>query len=630
MDMLNRLSHKSILLFPKSFFFFLLLSFSSTTYSNNILTADCPEDITIPCNYDTHPDVTGQVDLNGGIGYTVTYVDIVEEFNSCENLRAIITRNWIVLDSIGNIDSCMQTIQIEAVAFSDIVMPEDYDGISQELFQCYEVENNPDLTLPENTGYPTIQGSDFSSSDHFCDWIIYYDDLVFPLCANTYDIIRIWTLWNICEDLVPGQNPAMHYQRIRVADTQAPLIDCPESLTISTNQFNCSASFQLPELEVEDECAELIVNIKSGCSQSGFGTSDFLECGPGMYNILYSAIDSCGNSASCTTMLEVVDDTAPVAVCDEITQITLNANGEATLSAHVFDDGSWDNCSSDIFHLMSTYDIGDPNQTIYDRCYTTDHTFTCNDLGDIQILMIVFDQDPSPYFTNDANGVNCTGEPAFFLDDDFDEINYNLCQVTVQIKDKLPPIITFCPSLVTVSCDTYLDILAPAAQNQDIQLFEDMFGTASFFDNCNVEVNTLIEDLVMDCGDGHIKRSWNTFDESGNGPVTCNQLIMVDENLQPDFTNSFINQSEQGEKILAIQSAPNPFKETTTLSFVVDTAQEVSIRIINVSGQLVFETKFQSKVGTNDLIISELEHAAVYFCEIQTLEFSHTLKLIKN
>jgi hypothetical protein len=76
--------------------------------------------------------------------------------------------------------------------------------------------------------------------------------------------------------------------------------------------------------------------------------------------------------------------------------------------------------------------------------------------------------------------------------------NYNECMVTVEVNDKLPPINTFCPDPVTIDCDTYLDEFDSYIQAEDYSVL-DQFGTASFIDNCDLDIEYVVTPDLDQC-----------------------------------------------------------------------------------------------------------------------------------
>lgn len=60
--------------------------------------------------------------------------------------------------------------------------------------------------------------------------------------------------------------------------------------------------------------------------------------------VTLTATDAYGNVSSCTSSINVVDNMAPVAICQDL-NIQLDANGKAMIAEDAVDNGSYDNCS---------------------------------------------------------------------------------------------------------------------------------------------------------------------------------------------------------------------------------------------------------------------------------------------
>jgi len=74
------------------------------------------------------------------------------------------------------------------------------------------------------------------NSTNFCDLAADYSDQPLNICGAGYLILRTWTLADWCTGDVE-----QHVQFIKVADTLAPVLECPSDLTISTSVNECTA-----------------------------------------------------------------------------------------------------------------------------------------------------------------------------------------------------------------------------------------------------------------------------------------------------------------------------------------------------------------------------------------------------
>ncbi|MBK8492613.1 MAG: T9SS type A sorting domain-containing protein [Saprospirales bacterium] len=273
---------------------------------------------------------------------------------------------------------------------------------------------------------------------------------------------------------------------------------------ISANQIlqpgyriGCVATGPLPIAMIDGVCNNVVrvpVNTPVGDTTNGG-----LLAAPGLpigqHEITYVVRDACGNVTEATlTVINVMDNIAPVAICDEITDVTLSSDGLAIVAASNLDDGSYDNCCLDYFEARRMDGDCEGNYDEFDPTVE----FCCGDAD--SSITVVF------------RAYDCYG-------------NFNDCMVTVNVKDKTPPIVLSCPAAVTITCDDYLNNLAAALANEDYSVL-DQYGAPTFFDNCQYEEEYTVTQNLDNCSKGTITRSWKATDGT-NSPVTCTQTIFV-------------------------------------------------------------------------------------------------------
>lgn len=78
------------------------------------------------------------------------------------------------------------------------------------------------------------------------------------------------------------------------------------------------------------------------------------------------------------------------------------------------------------------------------------------------------------------------------------------------------------------------------------------------------------------------------------------------------------------------QNQPNPFKDLTNISFELASASHASIRIVDVTGKVVYTHNASYEKGYHTLTISntQLTGKGVYYCQINAGEFTATKKMI--
>ncbi|MBR9921604.1 MAG: HYR domain-containing protein [Bacteroidetes bacterium] len=461
---------------------------------------ECPADTVVFCHINTDPANMGFPELlSCELSFTTEHNDVFNDFGNCSDPRGEIIRTWTLTDESGNESACEQTITIERIDFVDVAFPENYDGNANPVFACTEVAANPGLTSPTNTGQPTVDGLPVTGGA-LCSVAINYVDNVFEICEGSYDILRTWSVYDPCEPVVAGVNPLQFLQVIKVLDDAAPILTCPSNMVANAGNGDCTANVQIPVAGIEDACSSVSIttDTPNGTLNSNGGLLTDVEIGE--HTITYFTVDDCGNTSSCSFILTVEDQTAPVAICDEITEVSLTSDGQGVAFAETFDDGSYDNCELAYFEVsrMDGDCNGDPDD------FGPSVTFCCNDVPNNPIMVV--------FRAYDIYG------------------NFNDCMVQVEVQDKLPPFVVTCPAPQTISCETYVEELSVPLNLGDYSVL-DPYGDASFYDNCELEITYEVTLNIDECQAGTVVRTWTANDNSGfNPPAVCTQTITVEHN----------------------------------------------------------------------------------------------------
>ena len=195
----------------------------------------------------------------------------------------------------------------------------------------------------------------------------------------------------------------------------------------------------------------------------------------GTTTVTITAEDPAGNTATCIFDVVVSDNTAPNAVCQNIT-IQLDASGNASITGNDIDGGSTDNCN------ITTYT---PSQT----------AFTCANIGTNNVDLTV----------EDGNG------------------NSDVCTAVVTVEDNIDPVAS-CQN-ITVQLDASGNVTVNAA---------DIDGGSS--DNCGIDNMTINggANVSYDCSHTSATQTavLEVFDASGNSH-TCIANITVEDNVAP-------------------------------------------------------------------------------------------------
>ena len=104
------------------------------------------------------------------------------------------------------------------------------------------------------------------------------------------------------------------------------MIVCPDDITVTAEIGECYANVTLPAPTMLDNCdatPEFFVSTSYGAV--GLGPHPFVPTGT--HVIQYSAVDECGNTTICSINLTVLDDQAPLAICEDETIVSVPSTG---------------------------------------------------------------------------------------------------------------------------------------------------------------------------------------------------------------------------------------------------------------------------------------------------------------
>jgi hypothetical protein len=401
------------------------------------------------------PDLAPTVDDN--CGATVAVADVDYNGEDCGDGRILVT--YVATDAAGNTASCTLEFVVEPLDIDDIVCPDNYEG------ECTESID------PSNTGWPTYDGTELTSSNPICNIFVEYWDKPLTDCGGGQKIIRTFTILDWCT-----QEVRECVQIIKLSDNEGPVMTCPDDFAVGTDFWYCYANVSVPKPTVFDACgSDYTLQLSSTAGIiAGFGNNYVINELPiGTHTVTWTATDACDNESTCSFEITVEDDVPPVPNCDEHTIVSLTNDGPygvTLVPATVFDDGSYDNCSDVTFKARRmetciTFDwttngacIDDNPNGIYSRL--TDGgmglkpcvPFACCDVGQGPIMIELE--------VTDGSG------------------NKNYCMVEIEVQDKLAPFIE-CPPDIIVSCDFWFD--SDVVTGQRIPLSEDpmtpVFGT---------------------------------------------------------------------------------------------------------------------------------------------------------
>ncbi|MDB3866113.1 BspA family leucine-rich repeat surface protein, partial [bacterium] len=350
-----------------------------------------------------------------------------------------------------------------------------------------------------------------------------------------------------------------------IEDTTAPVIGCPGDVTAVTEDGDCGAIVNFQPAVATDNCGSAFTYQTGGLATgSVFPVGDTL--------IEYTAQDDCGNLATCTFTVTVIDDDAPVAICQDLTVI-LDDTGNATITADQLNFGSNDNCGVESLAInVDTFDCSNVGAnevtlTVTDihgntaTCVATvtvldntapiavcqDITLELGDDGTVTIDPLAVDGGSSDAcgiasYELDIDTLDCSnlGNTAVILTVTDVNGNQSLCSAIVTLEDNTPPVL--------VCNDTTVEL------NQDGVAFITPSLVADISDNCETDAVTINVQEVS-CADIGTPVTVNVFANDGNGnSAVCSAVVTVVDLLAPEIVcpdNQSVNLDPNGTHTLA-------------------------------------------------------------------------------
>jgi len=413
---------------------------------------------------------------------------------------------YAIQDQFGNVsDTC---VQVRYITKPNLEL-EDIDFPIDTIVSCDAALFDSDGTVyPMIVGVPMWDGvALFNNRDipQLCNVFAEFEDLqdLDVSCQRT--IIRRWTVteWRCDGGVV--RIPML--QRIVLQDTSAPVITLPVTrVELSVNESGCTASFDIPTASVEDNCQpQNTIEI-----EVPLGNNNVVE---------YIARDRCGNESRDTILVDVLDLTAPVAVCLRETVISITGT-EVTMTLDKFDQDSYDACGlakvcvvrmedQALFTSLNPNSLGEVLFEVFDvalsqqaasgmGCYRDYSAFTITRAGNEYITLEGLCTDRVTFCCSDA------GRDIPIILRAYDMAgNTSECMVMVGVQDKSDPVITCPTEVITVSCDfdfdpdgdlnslfgtirNGLDVVPLRIPSEFIVDSSGILANGTYLDNCNL------------------------------------------------------------------------------------------------------------------------------------------------
>ena len=202
----------------------------------------------------------------------------------------------------------------------------------------------------------------------------------------------------------------------------------------------------------------------------------------GSHVVTLTVTDDSGNESECYADITIEDDTAPTAVCNDLT-VSVNSSGFYELDAEVIGAGSTDNCGE----LDLTYSLDE-------------NIMLCEDAGSVVTVTLT---------VTDGSG------------------NSSTCEAEITVEDNTPPTVLECMHDLTLTTDPGLcTAYSP---------FEDW--TYIYTDNCLAEGMTVTDDNPYNYNFpvGTTTVTLTFTDEAGN-TATCEFDVTVTDDEPPVIT----------------------------------------------------------------------------------------------
>ena len=497
----------------------------------------CPAPITVTCLSNVPAPnialVTGVSDNCPG-AVTVTFVGDVNSNQTCTN-RVTITRTYRATDVCGNFTNCTQIITVNDQTPPTLTCP------GPVTVSCTNQVPAPNTALV--TGV----------SDN-CTGIVtvtFVGDVISnQTCVNRYTITRTYRATDVCGNFTNCT------QIITVNDQTAPMITCPAPLTVSCANLVPAPN---PALVVaSDNCGgNVVVTHVSDAAVGGQCANRF------RITRTYLATDACGNTATCTQIITVDDQTPPMITCPG--PVTVACAGDVpapNINLVVATDGCGGvvtvtfvgdvtvaGTCANRFTITRTYratDVCGNSSTCIQVITVNDNiapTLTCPGpitvtclsnvpAPNIALVTGVSDNCPGAVTVTHVGDVNsnqtCTNRVTITRTYRATDVcgNFTNCTQIITVNDQTPPALT-CPGPITVSCANQV----PAPNTTSV---------TGLSDNCGGIVTvTHVGDVISNqtCANRFtITRTYRATDVCGNS-ATCTQTITVNDQTAPVLVN---------------------------------------------------------------------------------------------
>jgi hypothetical protein len=235
-----------------------------------------PADTTADCDSVPYPPTVTATDNCDSKAPSVSYSE--SKINVVNLNTYTLVRTWTSVDECGNTVSATQKIQVR-----DLVSPTLIGVPNDSTAECDSVPYPPQVTASDNC-------------DMYNPSVTLTEKYTYGNCENSYTITRTWTATD------SAGNVATAIRSIQVRDTKKPTLHgVPQDAT-----YECDSIPYPPTVTATDNCDTETIEVHfSETKTGGDGTNTYTLVRT------WTAADECGNSASATQTITVIDTTAP-------------------------------------------------------------------------------------------------------------------------------------------------------------------------------------------------------------------------------------------------------------------------------------------------------------------------------
>jgi|GEM_PF-468272 len=310
------------------------------------------------CNFDTceftvtlldiTPPQLGCVDITVGIGENGTYTMnpdevIIGSVDNCNNIIPTITPSTLTCDDVGSPVEVMIVVE-------DIAGNVDSCAVMVTVVDTFLLQ----IECPFLPPYPVTRSTSTINCRYIPDMDEFRPTVVAPDCSTmvTYGLTGATTgtgmsnvggvPFELGETTVTytatdasGNTTSCSFKVI-IEDTVDPIMNCPLSVEISTNDdgmndYNCTTDYTWNHPNPSDNCSiiayELLITNPDGSTETedlkAIYDSSILSVTRnfdlGITELKYTALDTMSNMVMCSFTVNVIDDESPMIFCEDVT-----------------------------------------------------------------------------------------------------------------------------------------------------------------------------------------------------------------------------------------------------------------------------------------------------------------------